>query len=58
MARPSSLLSRLPPQGFLDLKMKTWIRNLVTRLVAILPSLAVALIGGSRGAGRAYQQSY
>ncbi|XP_009620069.1 metal transporter Nramp7.2-like [Nicotiana tomentosiformis] len=39
-------------QGFLDLKMKTWLRNLVTRLIAITPSLVVSIIGGSSGAGR------
>ncbi|KAL5982762.1 hypothetical protein ACLOJK_016838 [Asimina triloba] len=39
-------------QGFLDLKMKKWVRNLVTRSIAIIPSLIVSIIGGSAGAGR------
>ncbi|KAL5982761.1 hypothetical protein ACLOJK_016837 [Asimina triloba] len=39
-------------QGFLDLKMKKWVRNLTTRSVAIIPSLIVSIIGGSSGAGR------
>ncbi|CAL5203895.1 unnamed protein product [Lathyrus oleraceus] len=39
-------------QGFLDLKMKKWVRNLLTRIVAIAPSLVVSIIGGSSGAGR------
>nr|KYP69959.1 Metal transporter Nramp6 [Cajanus cajan] len=39
-------------QGFLDMRMKTWIRNLVTRCIAITPSLIVSIIGGSAGAGR------
>ncbi|KAJ8452866.1 hypothetical protein Cgig2_014629 [Carnegiea gigantea] len=39
-------------QGFLDLRMEPWIRNLLTRCLAIIPSLVVALIGGSAGAGR------
>ncbi|KAJ1382543.1 NRAMP family [Sesbania bispinosa] len=39
-------------QGFLDLKMKRWIRNLVTRCIAITPSLIVSIIGGPSGAGR------
>ncbi|CAO2819737.1 unnamed protein product [Amaranthus hypochondriacus] len=39
-------------QGFLDLKMKSWLRNLMTRLVAITPSLIVSIIGGSAGAGK------
>ncbi|KAL3528974.1 hypothetical protein ACH5RR_008296 [Cinchona calisaya] len=38
-------------QGFLDLRMKPWIRNFLTRCLAIVPSLIVALIGGSAGAG-------
>lgn len=39
-------------QGFLDLKMRTWARNLLTRCIAITPSLIVSIIGGSSGAGR------
>ncbi|KAJ7965519.1 putative Metal transporter [Quillaja saponaria] len=39
-------------QGFLDLKMKPWTRNLLTRSIAITPSLIVSIIGGSSGAGR------
>ncbi|KAL9262638.1 Metal transporter Nramp7.2-like protein [Drosera capensis] len=39
-------------QGFLDLKMKKWLRNLMTRSIAITPSLIVSIIGGSSGAGR------
>ncbi|CAA3023509.1 metal transporter Nramp5-like [Olea europaea subsp. europaea] len=39
-------------QGFLDMKMKTWIRNFMTRCIAITPSLIVSIIGGSSGAGR------
>ncbi|TKY64626.1 Metal transporter Nramp6 [Spatholobus suberectus] len=39
-------------QGFLDLRLKSWIRNLLTRCLAIVPSLIVALIGGSAGAGK------
>lgn len=39
-------------QGFLELRMKPWLRNLLTRCLAIVPSLIVALIGGSAGAGR------
>ncbi|KAI3772464.1 hypothetical protein L6452_03650 [Arctium lappa] len=39
-------------QGFLDLKMRKWLRNLITRCIAIMPSLIVSIIGGSSGAGR------
>ncbi|KAA8540547.1 hypothetical protein F0562_024534 [Nyssa sinensis] len=39
-------------QGFLDLRLKPWIRNFLTRCLAIVPSLIVAIIGGSAGAGK------
>ncbi|ONK73115.1 uncharacterized protein A4U43_C04F27410 [Asparagus officinalis] len=39
-------------QGFLDIKMRKWLRNLMTRSIAIVPSLIVSIIGGSAGAGR------
>uniref|UniRef100_A0A2N9F1S8 Amino acid transporter transmembrane domain-containing protein n=1 Tax=Fagus sylvatica TaxID=28930 RepID=A0A2N9F1S8_FAGSY len=39
-------------QGFLDLKMKTWKRNLMTRCIAIAPSLVVSIIGGSSGSSK------
>ncbi|XP_030526405.2 metal transporter Nramp5-like [Rhodamnia argentea] len=37
--------------GFLELKMKPWKRNLMTRCIAITPSLIVSIIGGSSAAG-------
>lgn len=39
-------------QGFLDLRLTPWIRNMLTRCLAIVPSLIVAIIGGSAGAGK------
>ncbi|XP_078169809.1 metal transporter Nramp5-like [Carex rostrata] len=39
-------------QGFLNIKMKKWQQNLLTRCIAIAPSLVVSIIGGSAGAGR------
>ncbi|XP_038974195.1 metal transporter Nramp3-like isoform X2 [Phoenix dactylifera] len=39
-------------QGFLDLRITPWIRNMLTRSLAIVPSLIVALIGGSSAAGQ------
>ncbi|XP_058184469.1 metal transporter Nramp7.2-like isoform X2 [Rhododendron vialii] len=38
-------------QGFLDLKMKRWQRNLMTRSISIAPSLIVSLFGGPAAAG-------
>lgn len=45
------LVATLSLQGFLDLRIRPWVRNMLTRSLAIVPSLAVALIGGSAGAG-------
>ncbi|KAJ3709249.1 hypothetical protein LUZ61_012954 [Rhynchospora tenuis] len=39
-------------QGFLDIRMRKWQQNLMTRTIAIAPSLIVSIIGGSAGAGR------
>lgn len=39
-------------QGFLNMKVKTWIRNLVTRAIAIVPSLIVSVMFGSSGSGK------
>ncbi|KAJ4977109.1 hypothetical protein NE237_002215 [Protea cynaroides] len=39
-------------QGFLDLRLEPWIRNFLTRSLAIVPSLIVSIIGGSAGAGK------
>ncbi|MFQ6666249.1 hypothetical protein Gotur_032676 [Gossypium turneri] len=39
-------------QGFLNLHMKKWVRNIMTRCIAITPSLIVSIIGGSQGVGR------
>lgn len=39
-------------QGFLDLKIEKWARALLTRSVAIVPSLIAALVAGEHGADR------
>nr|KJB78768.1 hypothetical protein B456_013G043000 [Gossypium raimondii] len=36
-------------QGFLNLHMTKWVRNIMTRCIAITPSLIVSIIGGSQG---------
>ena len=49
---PTLLVVYFFSQGFLDLRLKPWIRNFLTRCLAIIPSLIVAIIGGSAGAGK------
>jgi len=39
-------------QGFLDMEMKSWVRNLITRVIAIGPSLIVSIVSGPSGAGK------
>ncbi|KAM7251882.1 hypothetical protein ACFE04_023765 [Oxalis oulophora] len=39
-------------QGFLDLKVKKWLQNLLTRCIAIIPSIIVSIIAGPLGPGR------
>ena len=36
-------------EGFLNIKLKPWLRRLITRLIAIIPALIVAIIYGERG---------
>ncbi|XP_058727410.1 metal transporter Nramp7.2-like isoform X2 [Vicia villosa] len=39
-------------QGFLNIRMKRWKRNLMTRFIAIGPSLVVTIVGGSSGSSQ------
>jgi manganese transport protein len=39
-------------EGFIDIKMAAWARRLVTRLVAIVPAIAVILISGEAQLGK------
>ncbi|GLJ37285.1 hypothetical protein SUGI_0756240 [Cryptomeria japonica] len=39
-------------QGFLKMHLTAWKQNMITRSIAIVPSLAVAIISGSSGAGQ------
>lgn len=38
-------------EGFLNLRLKPWIRRLITRLIAIVPALFVAIYFGDKGTG-------
>ena len=46
-----TLAGQIVMEGFLNLKLKPWIRRLVTRLVAIVPALVVTLLYGEKGTG-------
>ena len=44
-----TLAGQIVMEGFLNLRVKPWLRRLVTRLVAIVPALVVAILYGERG---------
>jgi manganese transport protein len=46
-----TLAGQIVMEGFLNLRVKPWLRQLVTRLIAIVPALIVAIIYGERGTG-------
>ena len=47
-----TLAGQIVMEGFLDLKLKPWLRRLITRLIAVVPALIVAIIYGEQGTGK------
>ncbi len=47
-----TLAGQIVMEGFLDLKLRPWVRRLVTRLIAVVPALVVAIIYGEKGTGQ------
>ena len=44
-----TLAGQIIMEGFLNIKLKPWLRRLITRLIAIIPALIVAIIYGEKG---------
>ena len=44
-----TLAGQIVMEGFLDIKLRPWVRRLITRLVAVVPALVVAIIYGESG---------
>ena len=44
-----TLAGQIVMEGFLNLRIKPWLRRLITRLVAIVPALIVAILYGEQG---------
>lgn len=44
-----TLAGQIVMEGFLHIQIKPWLRRLITRLVAIVPALIVAILYGERG---------
>ncbi|WP_216679449.1 Nramp family divalent metal transporter [Hymenobacter siberiensis] len=47
-----TLAGQIVMEGFLDLKLKPWLRRLITRLIAVVPALVVAIVYGEKGTGQ------
>ena len=47
-----TLAGQIVMEGFLNIKLKPWLRRLITRLIAIVPALVVALIYGEQGTSK------
>ena len=47
-----TLAGQIVMEGFLNLRLKPWVRRLITRLVAVVPALVVAIIYGEKGTGQ------
>lgn len=46
-----TLAGQIVMEGFLNIKLKPWLRRLITRLIAVVPALIVSVIYGERGTG-------
>src|SRR3954451_25445059 len=44
-----TLAGQIVMEGFLNLRLKPWLRRLITRLVAIVPAIVVTIISGEKG---------
>ena len=47
-----TLAGQVVMEGFLDLKMKPWLRRLVTRSLALIPAVIVTALYGARGTAK------
>jgi manganese transport protein len=44
-----TLAGQIVMEGFLNLRLKPWLRRLITRLLAVVPAMVVAILYGERG---------
>jgi manganese transport protein len=47
-----TLAGQIVMEGFLDIRIRPWLRRLVTRLIAIVPAIIVAVVGGASGTAK------
>jgi manganese transport protein len=46
-----TLAGQIVMEGFINLRLRPWLRRLVTRLIAIIPAIIVVMLYGERGTG-------
>lgn len=46
-----TLAGQIVMEGFLNLRLKPWLRRLITRLIAVIPALVVTILYGEKGTG-------
>jgi len=46
-----TLAGQIVMEGFINLRLRPWLRRLITRLIAIVPAVVVILLYGERGTG-------
>lgn len=46
-----TLAGQIVMEGFLSIRLRPWLRRLITRLIAIVPAVLVIAVAGERGAG-------
>jgi manganese transport protein len=47
-----TLAGQIVMEGFLHVRIRPWLRRLLTRLLAVIPAAAVAVVSGDQGVGR------
>lgn len=47
-----TLAGQIVMEGFLNIKLKPWLRRLVTRLIAVFPALVISIMYGEKGIGQ------
>lgn len=47
-----TLAGQIVMEGFLNIRIRPWLRRLITRLIALVPALVVAIYYGERGTGQ------
>jgi manganese transport protein len=47
-----TLAGQIVMEGFLDLRIRPWVRRIITRLIAVVPAVCVAIWVGAKGLGQ------